>query len=180
MIRALAAAVLAAALLCSPAAAQNFPYEQFSPDTLSAFAARINEASAPSPEERVVLLGRVTKVRVQATFLGERRPIDPVTAAIILRYVKAGGEPDAEAYAALYREFYAFEDEGRRYWLPVQHQVAAFFPEELKPGQRIELYALAVGGLAAPNQRLQPLLLVQEFETENEVHEAPRSVAPAD
>lgn len=160
--RALGAALLiAASLASSPAGGQPFPYEQFSPDTLAAFADRIEMFSRPSAEERVVLLGRVTKVRVQATYVGEHSPVDEITSGIILRYAQRVTE-DAEAYAGLYREFYAFDDGGKRYWLPVQHPVAAAFEEALEPGERIELYALAVGGLAAPNQKLQPLLLVQE------------------
>ena len=180
MIRALAAAWLAAAsLAAAPAGAQGFPYEQFAPDTLARFAARIEMFSTtPSAEERVVLLGRITKLRVQATYVGEHRPVDEITAGIILRYAQRATD-DPEGYAGLYREFYAFDDGGRRYWLPVQHQVAASFEGELKPGQRIELYALAVGGLAAPNQKLQPLLLVQEFGTEKLDEDPPLGPRPA-
>jgi hypothetical protein len=177
--RAFAAALLiAASLAASPAAGQDFPYEQFSPDSLGAFAERIEMFSRPSADERVVLLGRVTKVRVQATYVGEHSPLDEITSGIILRYAERVTE-DPEGYAGLYREFYAFDDGGKRYWLPVQHPVAANFEEALEPGERIELYALAVGGLAAPNQKLQPLLLVQQFGTKDGPAPLP-APAPAD
>ena len=174
-----AALIAAASLLGAPALAQRFPYEQFSPDSLGRFAERIEMFSRPSAEERVVLLGRVTKLRVLATYVGEHRPVDEITSGIILRYAQRVTE-DPTGYASLYREFYAFDDGGKRYWLPVQHPVAAGFEAIVAPGQRIELYALAVGGLAAPNQKLQPLLLVQEIGTEANEPPLGEPAAPAD
>jgi hypothetical protein len=41
--------------------------------------------------------------------------------------------------------------------------VAAYFPKELKPGQQVDLYAVAAGGVGEKRQPAEPLALVEEF-----------------
>jgi hypothetical protein len=66
------------------------------------------------------------KVRLTATYLGGDRPVTAAETDLILKYGQAL-RLDVTAYASLFKESYAFEAEGHRYWLPVQGTVAAFF-----------------------------------------------------
>jgi hypothetical protein len=62
----------------------------------------------------------------------------------------------------LYAREYRFDEAGRSYWLPVQTGVAAFFPKELKPGQKVDLYA-RLAGAYGPHGALTLVALVEEF-----------------
>lgn len=164
-----AASLIAAvvALASVPGRAAEFPYDQFKPYELSVL---VGELAAlehlPSPPGRHVLwMDRVTKVRVSATFIGAQKPIPKTTADLILKYATAA-TADGPGYAGLYERAYAFEEGGRRYWFPVQRQVADYLEKDVKPGQRIVLYALVVGGEGEPNRLIEPLLLIQEFDAD--------------
>lgn len=62
----------------------------------------------------------------------------------------------------LLKDEYLFRECDKEYWIPVQKQVAAFFPKELKPGYKITLYLMAVGGVRL-NGKWNSVFLVNEF-----------------
>jgi hypothetical protein len=47
----------------------------------------------------------------------------------------------------LLKDKYLFKECDKEYWIPFQKQVAAYFPKELKAGDRITLYLMAVGAV---------------------------------
>ena len=165
------AALIALVAVAAPARAADapaFPYEQFLRFDLADLVARMQalEGPAPPPGRHTLWMDRITKVRFEANYVGDKRAITPHVADMILQYSRAGAGPDPDGYASQYVEAWAFEDQGRRYWFPVQHQVADFFAEELRPGQRIALWALVVGGEGDAGKPIEPLILIQEFDAD--------------
>ncbi|MFV0387689.1 MAG: hypothetical protein ACK5NT_02950 [Pyrinomonadaceae bacterium] len=57
---------------------------------------------------------------------------------------------------------YLFKECDREFWIPVQKQVAAYFPKELKEGDMVTLYVMAVGGLK-PKNDWEYVFLTNEF-----------------
>lgn len=45
---------------------------------------------------------------------------------------------------------YLFKECDKEYWIPVQKQVAGYFPKELRAGDTITLYLMLVGGVKGP------------------------------
>lgn len=163
----LRAASLAAVLALASAHCQaaEFAYDQFTPSVIGTIAADTRAFNLPGTGKKVMYAGTANKVRVTVTFVGTSRPLTADETIIIQGLAKAipGAPP---SYAELYQESFAFEDAGQRYWLPVQQPVAAYFGKELKPGQRVQLFAVIAGGVAENDKPLEPVLLVQEFNGE--------------
>jgi hypothetical protein len=151
--------------LAMAAEAAAFPYDQFAPSVIGTIAADAEALNLPGTDKKIMYMATVTKVRVTVTYVGISRPLTPDESGMISHFAQgAPGSP--KGYADLYKESYAFDDAGRRYWLPVQNQVAAYFGKELKVGQRIQVFAVLAGGLAEKDRPLEPVLLVQEFNGE--------------
>jgi hypothetical protein len=73
-------------------------------------------------------------------------------------------EVDSRLFSILDKEF-LFKECGKEYWIPVQKQVAAYFPKELKSGDMITLYLMYPGGLKIkPATTWNFLFLVNEFQ----------------
>lgn len=159
----LIAAVLA--LTSAPGGAAEFAYDQFAPSVIGTIAADTRALNLPGTGKKVMYTATVNRVRVTVTYVGSSRPLTADETTIVQRLAKA--IPGAPAgYAELYREAFAFDDAGRRYWLPVQQPVASYFGKELKVGQRLQLFALVAGGVAEKDGAMEPVLLVQEFNSE--------------
>jgi len=80
-------------------------------------------------------------------YKGDSRPVDPVRRRLIadwgLTYRR-----DSSIVADFNRE-YLFQEGDKLLWLPVQDRVASFFSKELRPGQRVNLYTMLLGGYYA-------------------------------
>lgn len=153
MIRNIQAALFTLALATpSSAWSQDFPSDQFEPTSLAAAAQNLESEIVGDPNKQnfhpapgdMHLEGPILRRRVQAIYTGQHRPIDAQAIAFYRRYEKAHGVEDS--IAEHYREVFLFQENGIDYWLPVQDQVAAYFPKELKPGEPVELYLLVTGG----------------------------------
>ena len=149
--RAFQAPVFAAvlALLATGAWAQDLNLESFTPTTLAEakadFLADAQAFVAAAPDN---LLDNYfdqgdRRWRAQAAYAGRSRPLEPDELKFIRAWLKTVRREDA---AGMFTTSYLFTVDGKDYWLPVEAQVAAFFPSELKPGDVIDLYLAEIGG----------------------------------
>ena len=105
-------------------------------------------------------MGDYYSILATVTYRGESRPIDSVRRRLIaewgLTYVH-----DSSVVSDFPRE-YLFQEGEQLLWLPVQDRVASFFPKELKPGQRVSIYAMLLGGYYDKG-RITWAFIVNEF-----------------
>ena len=142
-------ALAVAMILAGGALAQGFPYENFERSTLGEITAEWSEGTRDSPDGKgvarsEVLIGRVQRIVVRVTYRGQHHPITPATAKLIRDYEMTLRV--VQSLADRYEDEYLFSENGKDYWLPVQASVAAYFAKELKPGDAVDLYAIAAGG----------------------------------
>jgi hypothetical protein len=97
---------------------------------------------------------------VRVEFADKSRPISPARLNLIKSWQGTLGI-DAKILTLLENEF-LFKECDKEYWIPVQKQVAAYFPKELKKGDRITLYLMVVGGVKS-NNGLEGVFLTNEF-----------------
>jgi hypothetical protein len=160
-------AILAAFVPFS-AAAEDFPYENFERGTLAEITGGWDRNMAdPSGAERKAKLrtyeeGPILRRVVRARYLGDHHSIDTELAKYLRDFERAHSIANGDA--ELYKEEYLFDDGGKRYWLPVQTRVASFFAGELHPGDTIDLYLIAEGGIWKPDNGVRYVLAVEEFE----------------
>ena len=100
--------------------------------------------------------------RVTAVYTGQSRPLDLRRQAFITAFASTNN--GNEQYASLYLREYRFTAAGRDWWLPVQSQVAGFFPKELKAGETVTLYVRNAGGFRLSDS-WDWVFLVEEFDT---------------
>jgi hypothetical protein len=91
------------------------------------------------------------------TSLGLRRPLPDAVKNYLSAWVKSFGHP--ESWAGLFDSEVAVEQNGRRYWLPIQGSLAAAFDDEAKDGVTVNLYVTALG-----DQMKQPVIVVNAFQ----------------
>src|SRR5579871_1412045 len=145
-------AMLALALGFPAAArAQDFPFDQFDPTTLSASTHDLETEVAGDGASQtihhkigdVLVEAPILRRRVEVIYTGQHREMDAAAISFYRGYEKAHAVEDS--VADNYRDVYLFREDGVDYWLPVQDQVAAYFSKELKPGQPVQLYLLVTG-----------------------------------
>ena len=158
--RALGRATILTLLLAASAGkslAQN-GWDRYKPGTLAAvinqgdstIRGAIRETKLASPGVSAAqlpsqhFLGYDYPTVANVVYKGESRPIDPVRRRLIadwgLTYRR-----DSSIVADFHRE-YLFQENGKPFWIPVQDTVASFFPKELRPGQRVSLFVMLLGG----------------------------------
>jgi len=158
-------AAAAFALVAAGAWAQGFDYDAFQPTTLSKARAEFVEvASQPIPGRPGAFLTSYfnqggQRWRTPATYTGQSRPLDAEELKFIRDWLKSS---QRENLAGIFTDSYLFTLDGAEYWLPVQAPVATFFPKELKPGDKIDLYLVEIGGTRRGDRWLW-LPLVSEF-----------------
>jgi hypothetical protein len=146
--------------------AQALDFDAFHPNTLaSAKADFLAEASKPVPGTGGKLLSSYFDLggqrwRARASYTGQSRALNAEELAFIRLWLKS---IKREEVVDLFRTSHLFTMDGVDYWLPVQAPVAEFFPKELQPGDRIDLYVAEIGGTRRGAEWLW-LPLVEEFE----------------
>jgi hypothetical protein len=115
--------------------------------------------------------------KTRAVYTGQSRPLDQRRQAFINAF--ASTSVGNSNYAALYEREYRFTAGGQDWWLPVQSQVASYFPKELKAGQPVWLYIRNAGGFRLSDS-WDWVFLVEEFDAPERVNpEAPEKGQPA-
>ena len=96
------------------------------------------------------------KFHTVATYTGNSRPITAETKELIRHWEKAmqhkAGTSD------MFASEIEVEQDGSRYWLPIQSQLVKPLSEEIHPGQATHLYILLVGAY-----KQAPVFIVNEF-----------------
>lgn len=156
------ALALAVSSLAGAALAQGFPLMTF--DQLGALDQKLVAAQkkTPRPGDLVFNPGENGGGRVRAVYTGQSRPLDPRNQAFIITF--ASSSIGNSQYASLYEREYLFKAGGRDYWLPVQAQVAAYFPKELKAGEPVTLYVRNAGGFRNSDSWAW-MFLVEEYDS---------------
>ena len=141
--------------------AQNFDYDRYKPRTLSELI-ELNNPKLEEPMKKLLITsGEWFHSQVRLQYVGTSRPFSAERKELLENW-KRSFKINDETAAMFEREF-LFRECGKDFWLPVQKQVAAYFPKELKEGEMITLY-LFFGGGVKTKEKSDFLFLVSEFE----------------
>ena len=141
--------------------AQDFDYDRYKSRTLAEIIDLNNPKLDAGAKKQMMMSGKFFDSRVRVKYIGTSRPLSPERKEILNAW-KTTHNIKPEIVALFEKEF-LFKECEKEYWLPVQKQVAEFFPKELKEGEMITLYLIYGGGLKTP-ERADFLFLVNEFE----------------
>jgi hypothetical protein len=144
--------------------AQSFPFEKYDPRTLAELVemAEADSKNIPADKGQMIINGKPFYSAVRVKYIGTSKPV----AKEEMDYLKLwqgslGYDPEI---LKLYENKYLFKECEKEYWLPVQKQVAAYFPKELKSGDMITLYLMFPGGLKPkPTDNWNFIFLTNEF-----------------
>lgn len=145
--------------------AQDFPYEKYDPRTLSELTEMGEESSKAMPPDKGQMLinGKPFYSTVRVTFIGTAKHLTTDEKEYLKIWQQSLGYD--EKVLALFETKYLFKECDKEYWIPVQKQVAGYFPKELKSGDVITLYLMFPGGLKLkPANAWNFIFLVNEFE----------------
>lgn len=151
----------------SPASAQGFPWKDFERRTLQELV-KTNEREeaeniARFPDQtQFVFRDSTLPSAVQLTYTGESRPLSVERKKFIETWARSYYRNTG--YANLYAAEFLFKEGSEDYWLPVQKDVAKYFPEELKKGDPVDLYLIVPGGLRVNKGKTVWLFLVEQFQ----------------
>ena len=99
--------------------------------------------------------------RATVTHVSQSRPTDPLRVELIKRWAKFVGQP--ASITDVFEREYLFKEGDRDVWLPVQREVASFFPAELQPGGLVTLFVVWLGAHCADGE-ITWAFIVNEFE----------------
>lgn len=154
-------AILIGALSC---AAQNkFPYNEYDPRTVAELVQNGTAAIPPNLTTKYMMLdAKPFYSAIRLKYVGTSRPVPPEKKEVFKMWQESM-RPNADITALIDNE-YLFRECDAEYWIPVQKQVAAYFPKELKSGDLITVYLMVIGGVRlAPKDSYQPVFMVNEF-----------------
>jgi hypothetical protein len=151
--------VLAISAIAQTANAQGFPYQDYKTRDLSELAA-IDSALLKSDTSYQIIQAKPFYSAIRVEYTGKSRAISSEKMNLFKNWQGTIGV-DAKVLTLLKNE-YLFRECDKEYWIPVQKQVAAFFPKELKNGDKITLYLMAVGVVILKGE-WNSVFLVNEF-----------------
>lgn len=115
----------------------------------------------PKNEPVLMLSYNAYQSKVIAIYSGESRKIPVERMELIKNWLTTFSKP--KEFADMFEDEYLFTENKIEYWLPVQKQVASYFPKELKKGDTVTLYVAWLGGLYKPNGFVN-VFIVNEFD----------------
>jgi hypothetical protein len=137
---------------------QGFPYDSYKVRAMSEMVGLSSETDLKGPSMLISKKPHYSAIRVEYT--GRSQPLSKEKLDLYKTWQKSLGV-DAKVLTLLDREF-LFKECDKEYWVSVQKQVAAYFPKELKEGDKITLYLMAVGGVKKQNE-WEYIFLTNEF-----------------
>jgi hypothetical protein len=158
--------VLLITAFASGAHAQDtFPYDKYDPRTV----AELVQAGAASvaldkntANVHMMLDAKPFYSAIRLKYMGTSRPV-PAERKQVIRAYQDSMRPSVDIPSLIDNE-YLFRECETEYWIPVQKQVAAYFPKELKPGDMITVYLMVIGGIKlSPKDPYQAVFLISEF-----------------
>lgn len=147
-------------------AQSDFPYDKYKPRTLSETINQDPEGKAADliiTKKDIPLVFSYTDLlysQVRVKFMNKSRPFSADRKETFDLWKKTLAID--EKIVALYENEYLFKECNNEYWIPVQKQVAAFFPKELKEGDMISLFITRIGAKKI-NDNWDWLFLSSEF-----------------
>jgi hypothetical protein len=137
-------------------------WDKYEPRTLSQIIRQHSKAVADE-KARVQLFftADVFPSRVRVTYVGEMRKISLTRKNFIAEWAKTRKVP--QDLVGLFEEEVLFKEGQTEYWLPVQKQVIPYFKEELKAGEKVDLYLIWIGA-RRESEVSDWVFLVNEFE----------------
>jgi hypothetical protein len=143
----------------------TFPYDQFAPRTVAelvrAGAGAISLDTDPT-KVHMMIDAKPFESAIRLTYVGTSRPVPPERRQVFDMYQKSM-QPKVDITSLVDNE-YLFRECDTDYWIPVEKQVAAYFPKELKTGDMITVYLIVIGGIkVTAKDPYQPVFLIEEF-----------------
>jgi hypothetical protein len=141
------------------AAAQGFPYDIFKPRPLKEVTATTTKSVRP--DDSGFFATTLLESKMLVTFTGQSRPMLPARKQFLSNWAGLFNHP--KEYAARYETEYLYKEGDDEYWLGTQTPVTKYFPKELKPGDKITLYVISIGGYRT-KEGFDCVILVEEFQ----------------
>ncbi len=145
------------------AAAQNFPNHLYDPRTITEF----NEIHSGVKDlntadgKHMMISAKPFYSAIRVEYTGKSRKISDEKLTLF-KIWQESLNINADVLKRLDNE-YLFKDCEGEYWIPVQNQLAEFFPKELKAGDLLTIYTMAVGGVR-PGDKWEFVFLTNEFQ----------------
>lgn len=141
---------------------QSFPYQEYKTRTLGELVEMNSDVKKVDYADKkgVLINSKPFYSAIRVEFTGKSRPISSEKMNLFKMWQESLGV-NANVLTLL-KDEYLFKECDKDYWIPVQKQVAAFFPKELKSGDKITLYLMAVGGVK-PKDMWEFVFLTNEF-----------------
>jgi len=159
-------AVAAIILLSVGVRAQDkFPYDQYDPRTVAELV-QAGEASIlgdiDASKVHMMIDAKPFYSAIRLKYVGTSRPV-PAEKKEVFKMYQQSMHPAVDVPSLIENE-YLFRECDTDHWIPVQKQVAAYFPKELKTGDMITVYLMVIGGIKlTPKDPYQPVFLISEF-----------------
>ena len=149
--------------IAQTAYSQGFPYHEYKTRTLSELVEMDSDVKNVDykDEKGILIHAKPFYSAIRLEYTGKSRPISAERLNLFKLWQGSLGI-NAKILTFLENE-YLFKECDKEYWIPVQKQVAAYFPKELKAGDRITLYLMAVGGVKIKNN-WEFIFLTNEFQ----------------
>jgi hypothetical protein len=155
--------VVILAFSITSAAQNDFPYEKYKNRTLAEILQMSLDMGKPSdnvPIPSIIFSGDFLHSSVRVKFMNKSRPISATRKEIMTLWQKTFSVD--EKLVTLFTNEHLFTECGIEYWIPVQSQVASYFPKELKEGDMITLYLMRGPGKKT-KESSDWVFLVNEF-----------------
>lgn len=142
---------------------QGFPYQEYKTRTLSELIEMGSDVKKTDLEDKqgILIQAKPFYSAIRVEYTGKSRTIS--SEKINLFKIWQGSLGINAKVLTLLQDEYLFKECDQEYWIPVQKQVAAYFPKELKSGDRITLYLMAVGGVKVKKNDWDFVFLTNEF-----------------
>lgn len=162
----LIACVLILALFATICSAQD-QWDKYQPRTLKELIDLNKEFLAGTDSKVHFLFGDSFPSRVKVVYTGKSRALTKERIEVIDGWSKSRKVP--KEIVDLFEKEVLFVENSVEHWLPVQKQVLAYFEEELKPGQKVELFVMWIGA-RKEQDKVDWVFVVNEFQAEKEKH----------
>jgi hypothetical protein len=140
--------------------AQKFPYDVYDPRTLGELVERSSSTQEIKGSKQIMIDAKPYYSAVRVVYTGKSKPLTDEKRSLFKLWQESL-QMDPRVLDTLESE-YLFKECDKEYWVPVQKQVAGYFPKELKTGDAITLYLMLVGGIKNPKS-WDIVFIVNEF-----------------
>lgn len=138
--------------------------DDYKPRTLQQLSALQPDYVASDPTVKdvdIIVHGDLLPTRVTAIYTGEQRPLLERRKTVIGGWAnRFAGAP--EFYTVPYETEMVFTENDERYWLAVRKEFVPQFEQQLKKGDKIDLFLIKMGSIRIDG-RLEPVILVEKF-----------------